>query len=186
LHHRDLAARSTLGRPAPDLQTGFCQMKRSPRPPVVAALLLAAMLGTGRDAATASRDGSPGSDNHSPVIVALKAFPDRVRASDSIIVICRAVDPDADTLVYDWITDGRLRIKGAPLGAHARYNTHANSQVFFPQAVAAPTDTAWVQCIARDRRGKSDHRLLRIVVRQHSRRGSTVLRPVFHRKGGSA
>ena len=51
-------------------------------------------------------------ENHKPQILSLTVFPEVVKPSDSLIVICNAFDPDGDTLVYDWITTGVVRIKG--------------------------------------------------------------------------
>lgn len=107
-------------------------------------------------------------ENRSPVILSLVVFPSIIGPSDSVIVICNATDPDADTLLYDWITDGRLRIKGAHPNDHSMYNTYENSRVFYPtQYVNAPSDTPWVQCFARDGKGKSDTRMVNFTVRQN-------------------
>jgi hypothetical protein len=86
------------------------------------------------------------------VILSLTAFPEGLCGSDSILVVCQATDPDNDTLVYDWFTDGRLKIRGGE-GWDWLYNTHESFHVFYPNVIHAPVDTAWVQCIARDRRG---------------------------------
>ena len=94
-------------------------------------------------------------ENRSPVIFSVTVFPEIIGPSDSAIVICNAMDPNADTLVYDWITDGRLNIKGAAsFDPHELYNTYENSRVVYPsQYVNVPLDTPWVQCFARDRKG---------------------------------
>ena len=105
-------------------------------------------------------------ENHSPVIFSVTVFPEVIGPTDSAIVICNAMDPDGDTLVYDWITDGRLNIKGAPYYAHEEYNTYENSQIFYPNSVSSPVDTAWVQCFARDRKGGSVARVVQFIVRQ--------------------
>jgi len=76
------------------------------------------------------------------------------------------MDPDGDRLVYDWITDGRLRIRDARPGDHSLYNTQANSMVFYPDFVTSPPDTPWVQCFARDGRGMSDNRIVTFIVRE--------------------
>jgi hypothetical protein len=102
-------------------------------------------------------------ENRSPVIFSLTVFPDVIGSSDSAIVICNAYDPDADTLVYDWITDAKLRIKGAnPPGDTRLFNTFENSRIFYPTQFAI--DTVWVQCFARDRKGKSDAELVLFIV----------------------
>jgi hypothetical protein len=77
------------------------------------------------------------------------------------------MDPNGDTLVYDWITDARLRIKGAnPPGDTRLFNTFENSQIFYPTKLAI--DTVWVQCFARDRKGKSDAKLIIFTVQRDS------------------
>jgi hypothetical protein len=126
-----------------------------------AALLLAAIA-----AACASPGTSPDptSGNRRPVILHLAAFPEVTFATDSVLVVCQAMDPDCDTLVYDWITDARMRIKGARDGEYSLYNTFESFQVFYP-AVHGPADTAWVQCFARDRRGKSAQQVIVFVIR---------------------
>ena len=109
-------------------------------------------------------------ENRTPTILSLSVFPQAVGPSDSLVVVCHAIDPDNDTLVYDWITDGVVRISGALDDDHSLYNTFENSRVFFaPESafVASPRDTFWVQCFARDRRGRSGDRVvLFTVVRQ--------------------
>lgn len=98
-------------------------------------------------------------ENHRPVILSLTVFPNIIGPSDSAIVICNATDPDGDTLVYDWITDARLRINGAnPPDDTRLFNTFENSRIFYPTTLAI--DTVWVQCFARDRKGKSDTKLI--------------------------
>jgi hypothetical protein len=106
-------------------------------------------------------------ENRSPVILSLTVFPDVIGLSDSAIVICNAMDPDGDTLVYDWITDSRLQIKGAnPPGDTRLFNTLENSRIFYPRDITnrPPIDTVWVQCFARDQKGKSDAELILFTV----------------------
>jgi hypothetical protein len=106
-------------------------------------------------------------ENRSPVISSLTVFPEVARPADSLIVICSATDPDGDTLVYDWITTGIVRIKGALPGVHSLYNTYENTRVFYaPDSlhVQVPQDTFWVQCFARDRRGRSDAQLVLFII----------------------
>jgi hypothetical protein len=93
--------------------------------------------------------------NKSPQILSLDVFPNILRLSDTAIVICEAIDPDGDTLGYDWITDGRIRIKG--YNHSWLYHTYENTRVFYPtQNVNLPQDTLWVQCFARDVKGGSE------------------------------
>ena len=113
--------------------------------------------------------GACGSDNpvtpqnHRPSVLSLTVFPAAIGLSDSAIVVCNAMDPDADTLVYDWITDDRVRLQGARPGDPFLYSSYLNSVVVYPQAVTPP-DTVWVEGHARDRRGGMDSRIVRITV----------------------
>jgi hypothetical protein len=107
-------------------------------------------------------------ENHQPIIFSLTAFPEVVGPSDSVIVICNAMDPDADTLVYDWLTDGKSRIKGADVNDHMLYHTYENSRVFYPKLNFALPDTLWVLCDARDVKGKSIGKWVSFIVRQDS------------------
>ena len=96
----------------------------------------------------------------------MTVFPEVIGPADSVIVMCEAVDPDTDTLVYDWITDGRLRVKGALSNEHFLYNTHVESHIFYPEPETIPTDTVWIQCHTRGRKGGDVARVVHIVVRQ--------------------
>jgi len=94
--------------------------------------------------------------NHNPIILSLTVFPDVISLSDSAIVVVNAMDPDGDTLVYDWYSDGTLEFKGNPsweIGV--RPNTHENYQIVFPVQSPnfPPVDTVWVQVQARDGKG---------------------------------
>jgi len=106
------------------------------------------------------------SKNNSPVIFSLTVFPEFIGSSDSAIVICDAMDPDGDTLVYDWITDGRLKIKGGQGDGHFLYNTYENSRIVYPKNInnRPSIDTVWVQVFARDRKGKSDAEIVLFIV----------------------
>ncbi len=106
--------------------------------------------------------------NRNPIILSVTVFPDTIGPADSAIVICNAWDPDGDSLVYDWITDGRLNLKdvGVP-NEHFRFNTHENSQVFYPsQAIRSPIDTPWVEVSARDGIGGSVSKVVTFIVKQ--------------------
>ena len=94
-------------------------------------------------------------ENRNPVILSLTVFPDTINPSDSAIVICNAMDPDGDTLVYDWYTDGKSRIKGAPSYQDwILYNTFENWCTIFPKNLNnKPIDTLWIECQARDGKG---------------------------------
>ena len=84
---------------------------------------------------------------------------------NSLISVCVAIELDDDTLVYDWITDGRVRIKGTD--SHWLFHTSANTHVSYPtEIVDAPADTCWVQTIARDVRGGSNAGVVFFIVRQ--------------------
>jgi hypothetical protein len=106
--------------------------------------------------------------NHSPEILSLDVFPDVVKPSDSLIVICEAIDPDGDTLVYDWITTGVVRIKGAFSDDHWLYHTSENTRIFYaPDSlhVSVPQDTFWIQCFARDVKGGSAAGIVLFIVK---------------------
>lgn len=105
-------------------------------------------------------------ENRRPVVLSLSAFPADIGMSDSALITCEATDPDGDTLVYDWITDGRLSIQGASPGGSSLYNTSGHTRVVYPARITAPVETVWVQCFARDRRGKSDNGVVLFLVRQ--------------------
>jgi len=109
--------------------------------------------------------------NHHPIIKSLTAFPDVVNPNDSLIVICNASDSDGDTLVYDWITTGVVRIKGARGDDHFLYHTYENSRIFYApdsQFVLALQDTFWVQCFVRDVKGGEAEALVTFIVKQDS------------------
>ncbi len=105
--------------------------------------------------------------NNSPQILSLEVFPKTIGPSDSVVVICNAIEPDGDTLFYDWITDGRVRIKGVLLqGDNWLYNSLENTRVFYPsQYVNLPVDTPWVQCFVRDGKGGADAEMIRFYVK---------------------
>jgi len=107
-------------------------------------------------------------ENRSPVIFSLTVFPEVVNPNDSLVVICNAIDPDGDTLVYDWYTVGVVKIKGLPLwDCCALYNSYENSQIFYApdgMYVSAPQDTFRIQCTARDGKGGGDVQSVLLVV----------------------
>lgn len=103
--------------------------------------------------------------NNSPEILSLDVFPNVIGPSDSVIVICEAIDPDGDTLVYDWITDARVRIKGSQY--FWLYHTSENTRIFYPTNINnVPVDTLWVQCIVRDVKGGATDGLVLFMVKQ--------------------
>ena len=110
------------------------------------------------------------SENHQPIIFSLIVFPDVICVQDSAVVICNAFDSDGDTLVYDWITDGRLQIKDGQGDGHFLYNTYENSRIVYSKNInnRPPIDTVWVQCFARDQKGKSDVKLVLFIVKRDS------------------
>lgn len=124
---------------------------RKHRPALICLMVIGASVGAG-----GCGDDPASPPNHRPAISSVIVFPSTIGPADSLIVTCIATDSDGDTLVYDWFTDSRLRIKGALAGAHTLYNTLGNSQVFYHGGLVS--DSAWVQCHARDRRGMSDFR----------------------------
>jgi len=138
----------------------YHKMKCNPWGRQVIALLLAASAG-----ACGAHDLPFKPPSRSASILSLIASPSVISRSESVTVTCNAIDPDGDVLVYDWITDGRLRIQGALPGEHSLFNTSANARVFYPAAVRAPADTPWVQCSARDGKGGSGSAVVKFIVR---------------------
>jgi hypothetical protein len=98
------------------------------------------------------------------IIKSLTAFPNVIGLQDSVIIICNAYDPDGDTLVYDWITDGKVRIKDGQAGGYFLYHTFENSRIVYPRESLAPPDTCWVQCFARDVKGGQAASLVTFIV----------------------
>lgn len=106
-----------------------------------------------------------GPQNNSPQILSIVVFPEIIGLSDSVIVICNAIDPDGDTLVYDWITDARVRIKGSNYSR--LYHTSENNRIFYPtKIVNIPIDTLWIQCFVRDVKGGADAKLFYFIVKE--------------------
>lgn len=97
--------------------------------------------------------------NHSPLIASVTLFPTTIGPSDSAIVVLEATDSDGDTLVYDWIGDGRVRLKDAPRGGYI-FSSPRNYQTFYYATTQAPLDTAFIRCYVRDQRGGQDGRLI--------------------------
>lgn len=101
--------------------------------------------------------------NHSPTISAVTLFPSSVGVSDSAFVQLSATDLDGDTLVYDWIGDGKVRLKDAPRIAYI-FSSPRNFQTFYYASARAPLDTSWIQCYVRDQRGGQDGRLVALII----------------------
>ena len=97
--------------------------------------------------------------NRSPFIRSFTANPDSLGPRDTALVVCDAVDPDGDPLYFDWITDARLRIKGAPGGVYL-FNSRSASQRFYIGVLHRSTDTGRVTCTVRDNLGGADQRRL--------------------------
>jgi hypothetical protein len=76
------------------------------------------------------------------------------------------MDLDGDTLVYDWYTDTRLKIKGAARDEPWLFHTYENSRIFYPKNVNIPSDTPWVECTVRDVKGGNDVQIIHFVVKQ--------------------
>jgi hypothetical protein len=105
--------------------------------------------------------------NHGPRIRALAVHPESIGPLDSSLIVCTATDVDGDTLVYDWNTDGRLRIKGAPSWSTRLNNQLSDSVTVFNANLSNPiNDSAWVNCAVRDRRGGGDVRLVHVLLRR--------------------
>jgi len=100
---------------------------------------------------TGCNENSTKVENNDPILLSLRAFPSIVNPGDSVIVICEAVEPDDDTLFYDWFTDSRLKIQDAGIDGTFLYNTRENTRIVYPtKKKDEPTDTAWVSCSVRD------------------------------------
>jgi hypothetical protein len=93
-------------------------------------------------------------EEHRPVITSVSAFPSSIALGDSAIIIADATDSDGDALVYDWITDGHLRIKDATAGTYL-YDTPNNHVVVFYVTASPPRDSIGIQCTARDPNGNN-------------------------------
>ena len=104
-------------------------------------------------------------ENRDPVIVSLTAFPVAIGPGDSTVVFCHATDPDDDALVYDWVTDSRLVIKGYPPSTHEVFGSPIPFHVFYHGPVLS-FDSAWVECTTRDRKGGNSVRMVTILVNQ--------------------
>ena len=128
--------------------------------------ILAVVLGACIGACGNDDSDSVSPSNQAPVILSTTVFPPSIGPGESTLVVVNAMDGDADTLVYDWITDDRLIIKGNP-GYSSLFNTYDNSHTFYHANLPRTyPDTAWVQCFARDRRGKSANRTVHVVLQQ--------------------
>jgi hypothetical protein len=106
-------------------------------------------------------------ENRSPEILSLIVFPEIVNPSDSLIVICTATDEDGDSLVYDWVTSGVVKIKG--YNHPWFYNSKENFKIFYApdsQFVSAPQDTFWIQCFVRDGIGGQISERIKFIVKQ--------------------
>jgi len=105
--------------------------------------------------------------NHAPVIDSMSATPDTIGPSDSTIVFCLAHDPDGDSLVYDWRTDDRLNIEGAPTWNKYLNQQHLPWHKFYNANLEPrPSDSAWVYCEVRDPRGGGAGRHVFIILRR--------------------
>ena len=116
-----------------------------------------------------ARQGLPAAPtNRSPVIEGLSAFPDTIGPQDSTIVLCTASDADADSLVYDWLTDARLIIQGAHPGNSYLNNQPSPRRTFYNANLSDPiSDSAWIYCDVRDLRGGAGDRHVFIILRPH-------------------
>lgn len=116
-------------------------------------------------AACSSDDNPVRPVNHHPTILSLTAFPVAIGPGDSTIVIADATDSDGDRLVYDWVTDSRLVIKGNSPSDHELFDSPERFHIFYHGTVT-PFDSAWVECTARDGRGGVAVRSVTILVNQ--------------------
>lgn len=118
-------------------------------------LVLISLLACGAAIAGCSAKDPTQPLNHNPVIHSITLFPQSIGPGDSAIVVCEASDRDGQTLVFDWLTDTALRIKGAP-GLVYLYDSPSKSQIYYYGTPTTPTDTAWIECSVRDQIGGMD------------------------------
>ena len=100
----------------------------------------------------------------SPAISSVAWFPQIIGQGDSLLVTISATDPDGDELLYDWETDTRLVIKGAPSVVYL-FSSPNNSQIFYRSAMAAGDDTVRISCYVRDGKGGVDAMRIRVPLR---------------------
>lgn len=93
--------------------------------------------------------------NRPPIIRSVSAQPETLALSDSTTITCDAIDPDGDSLRYDWFTQVPLRIVGAPQGVYL-YNSRSQTQILYYSGPESLTSLARVQVFARDTRGLQD------------------------------
>ena len=128
-------------------------------------LILMACLTIGLTAGACAKDSlRPYTTNRSPVMNSLTIFPTDIGAADSATITCLASDQDGDTLVYDWDTDLRLRIKGNAPGDPTKSNTLSNMETFYPSFNPTRLETVWVATSVRDRRGGSAVRIITFTI----------------------
>lgn len=92
--------------------------------------------------------------NRSPVVRSLTVFPAVIGPGDSAIVICEAIDPDGDTLYFDWSSDCRLSMSSPRNHGGTVFSERSGRMVVRAGTCAtAPLDTGFVSCHVRDGRG---------------------------------
>lgn len=102
--------------------------------------------------------------NHNPVMSSAAANPTDMGRLDSTEVTILATDEDGDTLVYDWTTDLRLRIKGNPPDFPVKSHSFINTETFYPNFTSTEVETCWIGCSTRDRRGGVASRTILVTV----------------------
>lgn len=101
-------------------------------------------------------DGTPVTPtNHPPIIRSVSAQPETLALSDSTTITCDAIDPDGDSLRYDWFTQVPLRIVGAQQGVYL-YNSRSQTQILYYSGPDSLTTLGRVQVFARDTGGLQD------------------------------
>ncbi len=116
-------------------------------------IMIAVTLATGLSLSACSEKPPSRPVNHNPVISSATATPPEMGPGDSTVITVIATDQDGDTLVYDWDTDLRLRIKGNPPNYPVKTHTFNNAETFYPNYTPIDLDTVWVVCSTRDRIG---------------------------------
>lgn len=87
--------------------------------------------------------------NHPPRIDSVEVIPGPVALFDSVTIICHAVDPDGDSLVYDWFSQTPLWIAGAPQKVYL-YGTTSNERAVYYAGPASSASSVPMQVFARE------------------------------------
>ncbi len=90
--------------------------------------------------------------NHPPTILSVSVTPNPIGLSESTLVVCNAVDPDGDSLSYDWYSQRPIFISGAPDVVNL-IDTRSNACTFYYAVPWSMTTYVPIQVFVRDPRG---------------------------------